>query len=63
MIQFRLNGLKGVLVKAPDLQNSDVLIQYRPSQYKFGVEHNVLEIVKHSRSGKKFYVNVISDFY
>ncbi len=56
MIQFRLNGLKGVLVKAPDLQNSDVLIQYRPSQYKFSVEHNVLEIVKHSRSGKKFYV-------
>lgn len=53
MIQIRLNGLKGVLVKALDLEDKVALIQYRPSQYKFHVEHHVLEIVKHFRSGEK----------
>ncbi len=53
MIQTRLNGLKGVFVKAPDLKDRGVLIQYRPSQYKFDVKHNVLEIVKHFCSGEK----------
>jgi hypothetical protein len=53
VIQVRLNGLKGVFVKAPDLENRGALIQYRPSQYKFDVNHNVLEIVKHFRSGEK----------
>ncbi len=53
VIQARLNGIKGVFVKAPDLDNRGILIQYRPSQYKFDVSHNVLEIVKHSSSGKK----------
>jgi len=53
VIQVRLNGLKGVLVKAPDLENRGALIQYRPSQYKFDVNHNVLEISKHFRSREK----------
>lgn len=53
VIQIRLNGLKGVLVKAPDLKDKGIFIQYRPSQYKFNVSHNVLEIAKHFRSGGK----------
>ena len=53
VIQARLNGIKGVFVLAPDLDKRGVLIQYRGSQYKFKVNHNVLEIVKHSSSGKK----------
>lgn len=53
MIQIRLNGLKGIFVKAPDLRDRGILIQYRPSQNKFDVKHDVLEIVKHSRSGGK----------
>ncbi|CAF3918308.1 unnamed protein product, partial [Rotaria sp. Silwood1] len=52
VIQVRLNGLKGIFVKAPDLEDKDVLIQYRPSQCKFDVNHNELEIVKHFRSAK-----------
>jgi hypothetical protein len=52
VIQARLNGIKGIFVKAPDLDDRGVLIQYRPSQRKFMVNHNVLEIVKHSSSGK-----------
>ncbi|CAF3949624.1 unnamed protein product [Rotaria sp. Silwood2] len=54
VIQARLNGIKGVFVMAPDLSDRGVLIQYRPSQYKFKVDHNVLEIVKHSSSGMVF---------
>ena len=53
MIQTRLNGLKGVFVEAPDLKDRGILIQYRLSQNKFDVKHNVLEIVKHFRSGEK----------
>ncbi|CAF4655048.1 unnamed protein product [Rotaria sp. Silwood1] len=54
VIQARLNGIKGVFVIAPDLNERGVLIQYRRSQYKFKVDHNVLEIVKHSSSGTLF---------
>ncbi len=53
VIQARLNGIKGVFVIAPDLNDRRVLIQYRDSQHKFKVNHNILEIVKHSSSGKK----------
>jgi hypothetical protein len=52
VIQARLNGIKGIFVKAPDLNDRGILIQYRPSQYKCKVDHNVLEIVKHASSGK-----------
>jgi hypothetical protein len=51
VIQARLNGIKGIFVLAPDLDNRGVLVQYRDSQYKFKANHNVLEIVKHSSSG------------
>jgi hypothetical protein len=51
VIQARLNGIKGIFVLAPDLDNRGVLVQYRDSQYKFNANHNVLEIVKHSSSG------------
>ncbi|CAM4866237.1 unnamed protein product [Rotaria socialis] len=54
VIQARLNGIKGVFVIAPDLSDRGILIQYRPSQYKFSVDHNILEIVKHSSSGMAF---------
>ncbi|CAF1214667.1 unnamed protein product [Rotaria sordida] len=54
VIQARLNGIKGVFVVAPDLSNKGILIQYRPSQYKFKVDHHVLEIVKYSSSGMAF---------
>lgn len=53
VIQARLNGIKGVFVKAPELRNRGILIQYRQSQYKFETKHNVLEIVKHACSGKR----------
>jgi hypothetical protein len=53
VIQARLNGIKGVFVNAPDLNDRGELIQYRPSQQKFLANHNVLEIVKHSSSGIK----------
>jgi len=53
VIQARLNGIKGVFVIAPDLNDKGVLIQYRDSQHKFKADHNILEIVKHSNSGKK----------
>ena len=53
VIQARLNGIKGVFVLAPDLNDRGELIQYRPSQCKFQTNHNILEIVKHSKSGKK----------
>lgn len=53
VIQARLNGIKGLLVIAPALNDRGKLIQYRPSQYKFKTNHNVLEIVKHASSGKK----------
>lgn len=52
VIQARLNGIKGVFVLAPDLNDRDILIQYRPSQHKFNTSHNILEIIKHSSSGK-----------
>ena len=52
VIQIRLNGLKGVLVNSPELNDRGVLIQYRPSQLKFDVDHHVLEIAKHFTSGK-----------
>ncbi|CAF2053186.1 unnamed protein product [Rotaria magnacalcarata] len=54
VIQARLNGIKGVFVIAPDLSDRGILIQYRPSQYKFSTDHNILEIVKHSSSGMTF---------
>ncbi len=53
VIQARLNGIKGVFVLAPDLDDRGILIQYRESQHKFETNHNVLEIVKHASSGKK----------
>jgi hypothetical protein len=53
VIQARLNGIKGVFVLAPDLDHRGILIQYRKSQYKFDVDHNILEIVKHAVSGRK----------
>lgn len=52
VIQIRLNGIKGVLAYAPDLDDRGVLIQYRPSQEKFFSNHNILEIVKHGSAGK-----------
>ena len=53
VIQIRLNGIKGVLAYAPDLDftGRGTLIQYRPSQKKFDCRHNVLEIVKHCSAG------------
>jgi hypothetical protein len=51
VIQARLNGIKGIFVVAPVVDNRGVLVQYRDSQYKFNANHNVLEIVKHSSSG------------
>jgi hypothetical protein len=60
VIQARLNGIKGVFALAPDLDERGVLIQYRDSQCKFKADHNVLEIVKHSSSGKKNYERKIS---
>ncbi|CAF1475388.1 unnamed protein product [Adineta steineri] len=54
VIQARLNGIKGVFVLANDLKDRGVLIQYRPSQNKFKVDHNILEIIKHSSSGMAF---------
>jgi hypothetical protein len=62
VIQARLNGIKGVFVIAPDLNNRGVLIQYHRSQYKFGVNHNVLEIVKHASSGKKIFKKISKRF-
>ncbi len=53
VIQARLNGIKGVFVLAPDLDDKGILIQYRGSQHKFDANHNVLEIVKHASSGNK----------
>ena len=63
VIQIRLNGLKGVMVKAPELNDRGVLIQYRPSQCKFDVSHNVLEIAKHFNSGKKRGEDSLSSVY
>ncbi|CAF1301596.1 unnamed protein product [Adineta steineri] len=54
VIQARLNGIKGVFALANDLKDRGVLIQYRPSQNKFKVDHNILEIIKHSSSGMAF---------
>jgi hypothetical protein len=53
VIQIRLNGIKGVLAYAPDLDlvDRETSIQYRPSQKKFDSRHNVLEIVKHCTAG------------
>ena len=53
LIQARLNGIKGIFVLAPDLADRGILVQYRPSQEKFTVTNNVLEVVKHSSSSKK----------
>jgi len=53
VIQARLNGNKGVFAVGPDLADRGVLIQYRDSQHKFEVNHNVLEIVKHASSGSE----------
>ena len=53
VIQARLNGNKGVFAVDPTLAGRGVLIQYRDSQHKFKVNHNVLEIVKHASSGSK----------
>jgi hypothetical protein len=57
VIQARLNGIKGVFVLAPDLDDRGILIQYRDSQYKFETNHNIFEIVKHASSGKKNFMN------
>ena len=54
LVQARINGNKGVFVVDPNLINQGILIQYRKSQHKFKVEHNVLEIVKHGASGPAF---------
>ena len=52
LFQARLNGIKGVFVLAPDLEDREILIQYRPSQHKFSTHCNLLEIIKHSTSGR-----------
>ncbi|UJR36496.1 hypothetical protein I4U23_029217 [Adineta vaga] len=54
IIQARLNGIKGIFVLAPELNDRGRLVQYRPSQCKFIANHNVLEVVKHSSSGTAF---------
>lgn len=52
VVQIRLNGIKGILTHAPDLDDRGVFVQYRPSQEKFLSRHNVLEIVKHGTAGE-----------
>lgn len=44
IFQFRLAGCKGVLAVAPELRGLDLRI--RKSQYKFGADHNGLEVIR-----------------
>lgn len=47
--QFRLGGCKGVLTVWPDAKGREVFI--RPSQRKFQVDHNILEVIRWSKPG------------
>ena len=63
LFQARLNGFKGVFILAPDLEDRGIRIQYRPSQHKFFTDHNVLEIIKHSTSGRALLKNSDDSLY
>ncbi|CAF0897911.1 unnamed protein product [Rotaria sordida] len=47
-LQIRMAGIKGVLVKAPDLGSREV-IQVRRSQMKFECDHYDLEVIDYSK--------------